>query len=326
MSRIHVPELAQQYSLGVFALLFLLVGSSSIQVAAVYLSAHIPSIALPASGFHVPAAPVQGPNMTVASDQLAATLKHIKNQQLSVTFGEKTVAISSDAIQGWLQIAADKHQPVSYIHVNDKAISATLADVAKPFLKTPSNQVTVTRPDGSASIIATGKNGVTLGDTTSLRQQITQNLLGGRGLQLNAPLISQPFQAVNASSIDKLLEVNVVSKEMWAYDKGVLTRSFPISAGAPSTPTPIGQFQIYQKLAVQDMRGFNANGTKYFQPHVHWISYFLPGGYAVHGVYWHPQSWFGVNNSSHGCVGLPDDQAEWVYNWAPIGTTVITHT
>jgi lipoprotein-anchoring transpeptidase ErfK/SrfK len=73
------------------------------------------------------------------------------------------------------------------------------------------------------------------------------------------------------------------------------------------------------------MKGFNADGTKYLQPHVHWINYFLPGGYAVHGNYWRPLSWFGNINSSHGCVSLPDDQAQWVYNWAPIGTTVITH-
>ena len=112
---------------------------------------------------------------------------------------------------------------------------------------------------------------------------------------------------------------------MWLYDKGQLTKTYPISAGAAATPTPIGQYKIYSKLAVQDMKGFNPNGSKYFQPHVRWINYFLPGGYAVHGNYWRPLSWFGAVNSSHGCVSLPDDQAKEVYDWAPIGTTVITH-
>jgi lipoprotein-anchoring transpeptidase ErfK/SrfK len=83
-------------------------------------------------------------------------------------------------------------------------------------------------------------------------------------------------------------------------------------------------FHVYAKFTVQDMRGTNPNGTPYFQPKVPWVSYFYQGS-AVHGVYWHPLSWFGVNNSSHGCVGLPVDQAQWVFNWAPIGTTVITH-
>jgi lipoprotein-anchoring transpeptidase ErfK/SrfK len=113
---------------------------------------------------------------------------------------------------------------------------------------------------------------------------------------------------------------------MYLYDNGHLTRSYPISAGAQLTPTPLGQFKIYSKLAIQDMKGFNADGSKYLQPNVRWINYFLPGGYAVHGNYWRPNSWFGAINSSHGCVSLPDWQAKQVFDWAPLGTTVITHT
>ncbi len=324
MSRILVPQMMGN-SLGVFALLFLLVASSGIQATSVYVSAHIPRIPLTSTALRIPSVPTQGPNMTVARDQLQASLQRITSQRLTVVVGNKTVPIGAEALRSWIQVVNDKHQPVSYLHVKDTAIAATLADLAKPFLKQPVNQVSVTHPDGSSSVIASGKNGVGVNASNQLVHPISQGLLGSRGLQLNLPLQSVPFQAVNATSIDKLLEVNVVTKEMWAYDKGQLTRSFPISAGAPATPTPIGQFQIYQKLSVQDMRGFNADGTKYFQPHVHWINYFLPGGYAVHGNYWRSQSWFGAINSSHGCVSLPDSEAEWVYQWAPIGTTVITH-
>jgi lipoprotein-anchoring transpeptidase ErfK/SrfK len=144
-------------------------------------------------------------------------------------------------------------------------------------------------------------------------------------MNLTVPTETQPFASVTPTAFSKLIEVNVVTKQMYLYDNGNLTKTYPISAGAPVTPTPIGQFKIYQKLAVQDMKGFNADGTKYLQPHVHWINYFLPGGYAVHGNYWRPLSWFGAVNSSHGCVSLPDDQAKEVYDWAPLGTTVITH-
>ncbi len=319
-------EFIHEYSLGVFALLFLFVAGSGVQVASVYLSSHIPSIPLAVSSIHIPAVPHQGPNMTVASNQLAASLQHLASQPLSLIIDGKTVPVSPEAITSWLQVVNDKTKSVSYIHVNAAAIAATMTDMTKPFLKAPVNPITITRADGSTSVIGNGKNGVSLGDSSQLQKQLAQNLLGAKGMQLNIPLQSLPFQAVSAATVDKIIEVNIVSKEMWVYDKGVMTRSFLISAGAPATPTPIGQYQIYQKLAVQDMKGFNANGTKYFQPHVHWINYFLPGGYAVHGVYWHPLSWFGANNSSHGCVGLSDSDAEWVYDWAPIGTTVITHT
>jgi lipoprotein-anchoring transpeptidase ErfK/SrfK len=28
---------------------------------------------------------------------------------------------------------------------------------------------------------------------------------------------------------------------------------------------------------------------------------------------------------SHGCVNLPTDNAQWLYDWAPLGTTVVVH-
>lgn len=321
----HGFELLHQYSLGAFALLFLLVALSGIKVSAAYWSAHISLPALSSTAVHIPARPLHGPNMALAADQLNDNLARITSQPLSLTIGTQTVPVSPESIRSWLQIVTDKGQRVSYIHVKDTAIAASLAQIAAPALKAPVNQVSITRPDGSTSVIATGKNGIGLGDTSIASKQITQDLLGAKGMQLTLPTQTQPFQAVTAAAFDKLIEVNVVTKQMYLYDKGQLTRSYPISAGAPITPTPIGQYKIYQKLAVQDMKGLNPNGSKYFQPHVHWINYFLPGGYAVHGNYWRPLSAFGATNTSHGCVSLPDDQAQGVYNWAPIGTTVITH-
>jgi lipoprotein-anchoring transpeptidase ErfK/SrfK len=72
------------------------------------------------------------------------------------------------------------------------------------------------------------------------------------------------------------------------------------------------------------MTGYNTNGTTYYQPNVQWVNYFYQAD-AVHGNYWRPLSYFGNINSSHGCVGVVNSDAEWIYNWAPIGTTVIVH-
>ena len=66
-------------------------------------------------------------------------------------------------------------------------------------------------------------------------------------------------------------------------------------------------------------------GPGYVEPNVPWINYFDHSSDAVHGNYWRSASTFGNVNTSHGCVGLPVNEAEWVYNWAPIGTAVINH-
>jgi lipoprotein-anchoring transpeptidase ErfK/SrfK len=45
-------------------------------------------------------------------------------------------------------------------------------------------------------------------------------------------------------------------------------------------------------------------------------------GYGLHGTYWHNN--FGTP-MSHGCVNLSIPDAEWLYYWAPLGTSVKVH-
>jgi lipoprotein-anchoring transpeptidase ErfK/SrfK len=320
----QVVDFAHDYSLGVFAVMFLMVGSISTQIYSSYASAQIiqnaPVIAQPnRSG-----KPIAGLNMQVPSSQLASSVSTIASQNISLAIGDKSETLSQDSLRSWLQVVTDNKTNTSYIHVKDTAITASLQDLAKKYTKSAVNQVSVDH-DGTTSIIATGKNGLNVSVPADLAKDIAKNVLAGKGMQLSLPTETVPFQAVTPVAFDKLIEVNVVTKQMYLYQNGQLYKSYPISAGAPETPTPIGQFKTFSKLASQDMRGYNANGTKYFQPHVHWISYFLPGGYAIHGNYWRPQSWFGNINSSHGCVSLPDAQAKEVYDWTPVGTTIITH-
>jgi lipoprotein-anchoring transpeptidase ErfK/SrfK len=45
-------------------------------------------------------------------------------------------------------------------------------------------------------------------------------------------------------------------------------------------------------------------------------------GYGLHGTYWHSN--FGTP-MSHGCVNLTIPDAQWLYNWASVGTLVNIH-
>jgi len=317
-------DLLHQYSLITFALLFLLVTSSATIVGGKYISAQVVTKATAGVTITDSTTKPSGPNTMIKTGQLEAKIQAVTAQPITLAFGAQTVGINTDTIKGWLKVVNDTAKGDSYIHVDQTAIAASLAKIVKDHTIAPVNQVMATH-DGVTVLIAAGKNGTQPADPSALVTRIDKNLLAGQGLQLDVPTQTVAFSVVTPTAFSKLLEVNVVTKEMYAYDNGQLTRTFPISAGAWATPTPIGQYKIYQKLPVQDMSGYNTNGSKYFQPHVHWINYFLPGGYAVHGNYWRPASYFGVINSSHGCVSLPDDQAKWVYDWAPLGTTVITH-
>lgn len=106
----------------------------------------------------------------------------------------------------------------------------------------------------------------------------------------------------------------VLSEQMaYAFQDGQLLRQFLVSTGLPGSPTVLGSFAIYVKYDSQRMVG-----PGYDLPGVPWVMYFYRG-YALHGTYWHHN--FG-HPMSHGCVNMQTPEAEWVYNWAPIGTPV----
>lgn len=119
----------------------------------------------------------------------------------------------------------------------------------------------------------------------------------------------------------KEVVVSISAQAMWAYEGGELVISSYVSTGTaevPETTTPIGYWSILTKYDIQDMEG-TISDEYYFVEDVPDVMYFDNLGNALHGTYWHSN--FGTP-MSHGCVNLPLDVADWLYDWAPIGTAV----
>jgi lipoprotein-anchoring transpeptidase ErfK/SrfK len=112
------------------------------------------------------------------------------------------------------------------------------------------------------------------------------------------------------------IDVDLTSQVLRAYEGDTVVRTTLVSTGLPGTPTVTGQFNIYVKYPAQLMYG-----PGYYLPDVPWVMYFY-NDYGLHGTYWHNN--FG-HPMSHGCVNLPTPEAEWLYNWASIGTLVNVH-
>lgn len=117
------------------------------------------------------------------------------------------------------------------------------------------------------------------------------------------------------------IEVNLSTQYLIAWEGDVSVNETYVSTGRPGFETPTGTFFINSKLESTDMEGV-INGEYYNVPSVPWVMYFTDVGHALHGTYWHNN--FG-ETMSHGCVNLPMDFAEWLYNWAAIGTRVEIH-
>lgn len=112
------------------------------------------------------------------------------------------------------------------------------------------------------------------------------------------------------------IDINLSKQRLTAYEGNTPVFSTLISGGLPRTPTVVGRFRIRTKLASTRM-----TGPGYDLPNVPYTMYFYRG-YAIHGTYWHNN--FG-RPMSHGCVNMRTSEAAWLYNWAPIGTLVVTH-
>jgi lipoprotein-anchoring transpeptidase ErfK/SrfK len=122
---------------------------------------------------------------------------------------------------------------------------------------------------------------------------------------------------------EKMITVDLGSQKLTAWDQGKVVYETKVSTGMNLTPTVKGSFKIYSKVSLQDMRGpspyKNIYPTgKYLVKNVPNVMYFFEG-YAIHGAYWHNN--FG-RVASHGCVNVPLKAAEWLYNFASVGTRV----
>ena len=112
------------------------------------------------------------------------------------------------------------------------------------------------------------------------------------------------------------IDVSLSKQRLYAYEGNTIVRSFLVSTGVSQFPTVTGQYHIYVKFRYADM-----HGADYFLPNVPYTMYFYKS-YGIHGTYWHHN--FG-HPMSHGCVNMYTPDAEWVYNWASVGTLVNVH-
>lgn len=102
-------------------------------------------------------------------------------------------------------------------------------------------------------------------------------------------------------------EGNLTLQLLALADGGKVDAIFPISSGKPSTPTILGDFQVYDRVP-----GYLPDGMYY--------SNFFYNGYAIHGYDPAPDY-----PASHGCLRLPIVDAITVFNWLNYGDWVDTY-
>ncbi|MEV7284304.1 Ig-like domain-containing protein [Streptomyces sp. NPDC093252] len=127
--------------------------------------------------------------------------------------------------------------------------------------------------------------------------------------------------------------VDVNTQTMTVERDGKTVKSVPISAGSAENPTYNGQMVISEKFEETRMDGSTVGfGGEYDIPDVPHAMRLSTSGTFVHGNYWYPKGNppFGVQGTSHGCVGLADVQGaqgatdgKWFFDNSLIGDVVV---
>ncbi|MEU8781809.1 Ig-like domain-containing protein [Streptomyces sp. NPDC048637] len=126
--------------------------------------------------------------------------------------------------------------------------------------------------------------------------------------------------------------VDMNTQTMSVVRDGKTLKSLPISGGSPQNPTYNGQMVISEKLQQTRMDGSTVGFGKdaYNFPDVPHAMRLSSSGTFVHGNYWGDPSTFGRTGTSHGCVGLRDNQGgggdtpgKWFFDQSLIGDVVV---
>jgi len=107
---------------------------------------------------------------------------------------------------------------------------------------------------------------------------------------------------------------------MCLYNGNELLIETNIVTGTLDTPTRIGLFKIYAKQTNRYLTGEDYNAH---------VNYWMPfdGGIGLHDAAWRKK--FGgeiyLTDGSHGCVNMPKDITDDIYEEVSIGTKVLVH-
>jgi len=97
-----------------------------------------------------------------------------------------------------------------------------------------------------------------------------------------------------------------------------------VTTGKDGWETPAGQFRINYRVYDETMTSASIGAEEYYVlDHVLYTQYFTGEGHALHLNYWRPDSVFGNERTSHGCVGMRLADAEFFWNFVGMGSRVV---
>src|SRR5438128_2267421 len=177
-----------------------------------------------------------------------------------------------------------------------------------------------TRINGLAAQLPTAPDQGTLQGITSALLQQKQVLAAAIYMKQMSPV------AYNAGA-GKLIVISLSRQVLTAYQDGTAMLTTYVATGRPALPTPPGVYHIFRRYSPYLFISPWPYGSPYWYPSswTNWAMEFAGGGYFIHDAPW--RTWYGpganLYNGTHGCVNVPYSPMAFLWNWTPMGTTVV---
>lgn len=267
--------------------------------------------------------PISEAAATTAADQANAGL----GLSITINNGDATTyKIPAATIASWTVTTADPAKGTIAVSYNKQAISDYMnGELCNHLNQTKTNQVDLVDTSGNVIMTKTkGMNGVTIKDTATVADQVYSALSANRSATLTVASDVTKFDTEQQTVTWKIV-VDRSKQTATVYNNDQVVQTFNVCTGKTGKhETTPGNYFIYLKYQVQDMRGTNDDGSQYLSPGVKWVSYFN-GGQGFHTANWNAAgiaSGDPTGHGSHGCVNMNEADAKWIYDNCPDGTLV----
>jgi len=138
-----------------------------------------------------------------------------------------------------------------------------------------------------------------------------------------APAVATTGPATTVSSTQILLDLS--QREIALMRDGKAVSRWPVVIGAPETPTPVGRFQVQNKVVNPVYQSTSTGKVKGVGPlGYRWIGFHSKGPdvFGIHGTPW--PWWVDARAAvSHGCVRMRNEHIEKLFAAVEIGTPVV---
>lgn len=252
-----------------------------------------------------------------SNGQSSDALNEYKDVSITYAFGDMTEVIDNAKIMSWLEVSSSK------VIVDEGKVQEYVAELASKY-DTVNKKREFQTHDRETIQLDTNEYGYQI-DKEKEVQQILADIQGKAAVQ-REPVYS--VEGNGRNGMDDLqgnyIEVSLEKQHLWLYKNGNLITDTDIVSGLPTEDraTYTGAWSIAYKASPytlsSEVYGYSTE-VKYWMPFV--------CGQGLHDADW--QTEFGGDvyktKGSHGCINLPPNQAEIIYNTIEKGYPVICY-